>query len=298
MPHTLGGQPGSLPDLLESLPESHRTLLFLTTGPHPDWTDQAEVVALADAQIRGQAAAKAGETLLAYVGVHALPLTGTRRSLGWVVTNLRVIIQDDVSVTGRPTPPRVVSFAADASASGVLAEAIRGFDFGFVGRAGPDAATHLRETLAAVLDVVVPEVVATGGLPSRGTASTLRERAEELGLAGKLSWPGENAKLWAKFAKVSGGVAPLCLMADATLLGGAYGLAITADGVTSRDLMESPVSSTWADLGVAPMTVDATKDGLPVGTTRHVIPAHHGAAREALARLVNEVASGSVTLQP
>lgn len=270
-------------------------VLFLTGYDHPIWPDHEEVLRLADQQLRHRVAALPDETSLAFVGVHAKNrITGSRQSLGWLVTDRRVVAQDDYSVIGDVAPPRVTLYTAGVTAESLTDELWRTFDFGEVLSRGDSVAAAMGTAVRAVLDCVVP-IVATGELPeAAGPARTLKERVGELGLASAVKWPEEEAKHFAKLVKTFNVAGLRCSLTDTVIFGKVYGLVITADGILSRDLGEDPVRSTWQDLTVRPIAPDETEDGLLGGGVRHIVPPHCTLHREALARLLNELATGAV----
>lgn len=117
-----------------------------------------------------------------------------------------------------------------------------------------------------------------------------------MGLQGVLKTYAENEKRFKLFADKHGTTGIICGIVDKPLFGGVYGLVISKSGITSRDLMEKSITSSWNDIRQHPAQTGNKKDTLFAGQQNHIVPGHESANIPAIISLINEIADGEVIL--
>lgn len=286
----------SLNTLLENATKQERQVLFLPAGAHPEWEDQQEVFQLAISQILDPIGAIANELPLAYIGMHSRTIfTGKRDSIGFLITDHRVLVQTDVSVIGTADKAHLLNFTTTQTVDEVNASLWKLFEDKLKTDVPQEQMVAMQSILSKVLQVVLPVLQQSGHLPSEiKTATTFNERMQQLGLQTILKFPAGNEKLFAKVAAKFGAKDIRCGVVDKTLFGGAYGLVFTNDGISSRDLMEQPEHTSWNVLKQQPAVAGSEPDTIMIGTQKHIMPKYQAESRAALITLMNEMAQGKV----
>jgi hypothetical protein len=251
------------------------------------------------------------ELPLLYVGYHLINrLTRRRESLGFLVTDRHLIVQDEVSgIRRRPGPVSHALYADERTPTVVAAELVatstERYDWSHARRlvtpiVEPDLLAALTTGVAAVL----ANLAVTGAAPPPRvvprSAADLEGRVRELGLGPVVKFP-TDPKQHKHFAKLT---KALALPANASVrftvtdatLAGPYGLVVTADTIHSKDLMEDPVSTPIAQVDVAGLAFSADSPSLVLAPGQlHAVPAFLDAAQKtALLTLLKEFASGAV----
>jgi hypothetical protein len=268
---------------------------------HPRFSDAAEVFWLAAEQLSFDAAT--GELPLLFIGAHSMSvLTRKRESLGFLLTDRKVITQADVSALFRAQPPVDYPFFRGETVTELIEAVRRDYDWRYSKSlvTVPD-----REVFLGLLgDAAASVVDLLGELPERPAvvrATDVRSRAEELGLSDVVRYP-DNPKFAKHFAKIAKGfVLPAgatvrIAVTDATIAG-PYGLVVTETAVHSKDLMETPETTQLADLrdGRIRFSDDGKTLLLGAEDTPHTFPAHLDATQKnALLVILGELADGDI----
>ena len=88
-----------LENFLSKAGEAVQRVLFVADVKNPIYEDSQEVLQLAQKQIVAPLGTMPNEEVYAFIGVHSKTvLSGKRDSVGFVITNFRVLTQTDVSV--------------------------------------------------------------------------------------------------------------------------------------------------------------------------------------------------------
>jgi hypothetical protein len=237
------------------------------------------------------------ELPLLYVGYHLINrLTRRRESLGFLVTDRRLIVQDAVSgIRRRPSPVSHALYADERTPTVVAAELVatstERYDWSHARRlvtpiVEPDLLAALTTGVAAVL----ANLAVTGAAPP--------PRVVPRSAVVKFPTDPKQQKHFAKLTKalaLPANASVRFTVTDATLAG-PYGLVVTADTIYSKDLMEDPVSTPIAQVDVAGLAFSADSPSLVLAPGQlHTVPAFLDAAQKtALVTLLKEFASGAV----
>lgn len=312
-----------LDSYLSGLPE-HRQQVFATLRPtvaeraaaspdianfvflpgqtdHPTFSDATDVFWLATEQLSIDTAD--GELPLLFIGAHSMSVfTRKRESLGFLVTDRRVIAQADVSGISRAKPPVDYPFYRGQSVTELI-EAVRG-DYDWTHSKSLVTVSDREQFLRLLGDAAASVLDLVSDFPERPVvvrATDVRSRAHELGLSDVARYP-DNPKFAKHFAKVAKGFAlpagdtVRIAFTDATFAG-PYGLVVTETAVHSKDLMETPETTPLAELrdGVIRFSDDGKSLLLGADDTAHTFPAHLDAAQKnGLLVILGEIAAGEV----
>jgi hypothetical protein len=276
--------------------------------PLPDSSPEDEAATVASAL---DAAGPDRELPLLYVGYHLMNrLTRRRESLGFLVTDRRLIVQDNTSgIRRRPNPTSHALYADDRTptvvAEELVATSTESYDWTLARRlVTPIVEPDLLAALTAGVAAVLANLAVTGFTPPPRVVSTsaahLEGRVHELGLGTVVKFPADpkQQKHLAKLAKA------LALPADSTVrftvtdatIAGPYGLVVTADTIYSKDLSEAAVGTPITQVDVAGLAFSADGKSLVLAPGQlHTVPSHLDAAQKAaLVTLLKEFASGAV----
>jgi hypothetical protein len=300
---------------MNSLPDAGMSaFLFLPDLPdqtdhpdHPDYEDAAQVFVQAVEQMYLPKPCVGDEIPLLFFGYHATSrLRGKRASQGFLLTDQAVYVQDDFTVLlaapvaqSHVLPGRIDEVPAFVA---MLLESYKSWkDWAELsGLAEP----MLRERCGALLAPVVGAVVEHHAQHASQRQVPLRtwklsELVAEHDAAGTLLDP-LNPKLSKKLGKVSAkfqvpaGETLQFALVDFPLFGGPYGLALTAQALYGKNLMDAPVRIALQGVDAGALQITAKGDELLAGSHEPVaLPAYMDAAlREPfLAFLKQEIAS-------
>lgn len=232
-------------------PEPVTALTFIPGMPHPVFSDSDAVIWAAATQLGLDTS---GELPLAFLGYDVQTrISGRRESQGFLVTDRRLIVKDDVDgifgkAAARQYPLFVGPTGIAASAAQIGAEAARSYNWdGASSLLEPTQIARLTQTLVSILTVVLEGLDGLGvAQPSAPvTATDLRGRVRELGLASVVKYDDDpkERKHFAKLAKkmpLEAGERVIAAFTASTIAG-PYGLVLTSLGIRSRDLGEAPV---------------------------------------------------------
>lgn len=83
-------------------------------------------------------------------------------------------------------------------------------------------------------------------------------------------------------------------MIDKPFFGSSYGLVITNNGITSRDVMEDAISCTWQEIKTNLAITGEKDDIFYAASKKHIIPQHKSNSLSNLIILINEIALGEI----
>ncbi|KFC22042.1 hypothetical protein [Epilithonimonas lactis] len=284
---------------LENATRSVQEILFVPTTVHPVWEDNAEILTLANQQILQPAGILPNEEILAFIGMHAQTIfTGTRDSVGFLITNLRVLIQTDYSVIGKAETAQSTSFTkrqnVDDIVPSIWEDFIKKNQLSIPG----EQLSGMQTALKNVLDLVLPSLQQLSSLPDEILKSTnVNDRIRDLGLQPALKSYAQDEKKLKKFAEKYNLSNIQFGIVDKPFFGGVYGLVITKEGIVSRDSMEDSFASSWQEIRNEPAKIGEKNDVILAGGKRHVIPTFQTESASNLIILINELANGEVSLE-
>lgn len=285
-----------LANYLQHAPQSIQEILFVPQGIHPFWEDNLEILQLANQQLLQPLGILPNEFVFAFIGMHARTvITGKRDSVGFLITNFRILTQTDFSVIGNAQPAQINLFTQTQLAEEISDKAWNDFVIKNTLTIAQEQLFALQNALKTVVEIVLPPLQTLNYLPEEiQKPSDIHKRIKDLGLQDVLkSYEREEKKLknFAKKFDVSGIIFG---MVDKPFFGSVYGVVITQKGITSRDLMEDSVTSTWHDIKKNPATIGEKGDVILAGHQRHVVPSHLTPFVPAIIILINELANGEV----
>lgn len=260
---------------------------------HPDHEDAAQVFAQAVEQMYGPRPWIGDEIPLLFVGYHAMNrLSGRRTAQGLLLSDQALYVQDDFTVLSSAPPPAeghaLPARADDAGAFvAVLLARYKAWKDWSALAERPEAA------LTSRLDVLLASVVRTV-LDHHAQHQSQRQAPERSWtLGGLIADHGAvdtlldpaNPKLAKKLGKVidkfqiPAAEALQFALVDFPLFGGPYGLALTAQALHSKDLMEAPVHIELARLDARSLRLSEKGDQLLNNVEATLtLPAHADAA--------------------
>lgn len=273
---------------------------------HPDHEDAPQVFAQAVEQMYLPKPWLGDEIPLFFLGYHAMNrLSGKRTSQGLLLTDQAMYVQDDFTVLSAAPPPaqgHALPARADDAPSFVsmlLARYKAWKDWsGVADEPEPVLLKRCGELLAPAVAAVVAYHAENGSQrQAQQRVWTLAELVAEYGAADTLLDPA-NPKLAKKLGKVSdkfqisAGETLQFALADFPLFGGPYGVALTAQALYGKDLMESPLRIALERVEARSLQIAEKGDQLLTGSTPPMaLPAHMTEALRApfLAFLQQEV---------
>lgn len=286
-------------DYLKNAPLTVQQVLFAEGNfEHPVWRDNSDVFQKAVKQFFQSTEALSQENSLAYVGLH-VSLIGKRYSIGFLITNCRILVKYSFSVTGASQTTDSVFFTQKQNTQEVINNAWNIFVTKNDLKQTEEQIKSLQNALNQVVTIVFPELKRQKLIPEEIKKSNfITGRIKELGLQNTLKTYQEKQKIFNEFAKKFKVSTPLFGSVDKSFfgLGSVYGLVLTKEGITSRDLMEQPISVTWGEIKAYPATLGEKKDVFVAGNQSHIVPIHQSEFVPSLVVLINEVATGKVIL--
>lgn len=285
-------------------------LVFIPGEPHPVHSDHEEVFWQATEQLMLSNPSGEDELPLAWLGYHVKSrFSGRREAQGFLVTDRRLVVKDDVDgIFGKALPRQYPLFTgpggAAASAAGTAAAATESYNWEYAsGLLDEDRAAGLSRLLAEALHAVLELLPPLGATVPQApiTTTDLRGRVKELGLGDVVKYDDDpkQAKHFAKAAKklpLAPGERLLAAFTSATLMG-VYGLLITDRRLLSRDLGEEPVSTDRAaiDSDTLRLSPDNDRQIIAAAGAVHQLPEGLSAEqRQALVALLREYAEERV----
>lgn len=288
----------SLSNYLENADETVQQILFLPTDAHPVWEDNPEILELANQQILRPVGNLPDEQVFGFIGMHSKTLfSGKRDSIGFLITNFRILTQTDFSVIGTAELADITPFTQKQDDDDLMIDVWNNFIKKNTLSIPHEQLSAIKTALQDVLEIVLPQLQQLNYLPDEIVKSNLiNDRIRDLGLQSALKSYGQDEKKLKKFEdkhKVSDIQFGLV---DSPLFGGVYGLVITKTGIVSRDLMEDSFASSWQEIQNNPAILGEKKDIILAGGKTHIVPSHASEFVPSLIILINELASGNALI--
>lgn len=287
-------------DYLKDAPLSVQQVLFVDSDfKHPVWSDNLQVFQKAVRQFGKSVEILPQETPLVYIGLHSLSIFAVRYSIGFLITDARILVKYSFSVTGASQTTDVLWLTQKQETSEVIDTAWEIFTTKNDLSLTSEQSSALQAALKEVVTIVFPELKKQNILPQEiKKSNAVAERIKELGLQDTLKSYQQQQKILDKFAKKFNTTTPLFGAVEKSFfgLGGIYGLVITVEGITSRDLMEQPISVTWSEVKEHPAKFGEKKDTIIAGNKEHILLINSGEIIPSLIILVNEIANGEIIL--
>ncbi len=286
-----------LKNYLENAGEPIQKVLITSQEGHPVWSDYLEITQLAWQQIAQPVGVLPDEYFLAFVGVHAKGVVGKRNSIGFLVTNFRILMQVDFSFVGTTDKAQIYKFARRQTPEEVSGKVWNDFFVKNTLEIEQEMLSGMRSALDAVMGIVLPRLQSMNHLPEEiKKSANAGDRIKELGLQEVLKSYGQNEKHLRKFAEKYNVPGIVFGAVDKPLFGGAYGLVITPSGITSRDVMEESMTSSWDEIRQHPATKGDANDAILAGQKTHIVPMFQKEYVPSIVVLINELATGEVKL--
>lgn len=288
----------SLVNYLENADKSVQEILFVPIDVHPVWEDNTEIIALVNQQILKPAGSLPDEEIFAFVGMHAKTIfTGKRDSVGFLITNFRILTQTDFSVIGTAELADITPFTKMQDEDDLIIDVWNNFIKKNTLSIPHEQLSAIKTALQDVLEILLPELKQLNLLPDEILKSNhINERIRDLGLQSALKSYIQDEKKMKKFADKHNVSDIQFGMVDSPFFGGVYGLVITKTGIVSRDSMEDSFTSSWQDIQNDPAKIGEKNDVILAGGKRHIIPTFQTEFAPSLIILINELANGEVFL--
>lgn len=287
-------------DYLKDAPLSVQQVLFVDSDfKHPVWSDNLQVFQKAVRQFGKSVEILPQETPLAYIGLHSLSIFAVRYSIGFLITDARILVKYSFSVTGASQTTDVLWLTQKQETPEVIDTAWEIFTTKNDLSLTSEQSSALQTALKEVVAIVFPELKKQNIIPQEiKKSNAVAERIKELGLQDTLKSYQQQQKILDKFAKKFNTTTPLFGAVEKSFfgLGGIYGLVITSEGITSRDLMEQPISVTWSEVKEHSARLGEKKDTIIAGNKEHILLINSGEIIPSLIILVNEIANGEIIL--
>lgn len=289
-----------LEDYLNTAPLSVQQVLMAENIKHPEWTDNAEIMQIAKQQMLECIDTPSDECVLAFIGVHVkIPLVGKRHSVGFLITNFRVILQSDVTFVSRDILPQMEYFTQKSDAEELGTRLWNNFISKNTLVTSEEQLGGMQIALKDSLKLILPKLLDLRYLPEEIKKSTdLLGRIRDLGLQNVLKIASDEQKLVSKFVQKCGlvDVDILHVILDKPLFSNPYGMVITKTGIISRDFGEESVTSLWEEIKNSPAVLGEEEANFNIGDKKHVIPSYQKEYLSAIVLLINEIAEGEVCI--
>ncbi|MDR0228711.1 MAG: hypothetical protein LBI72_06560 [Flavobacteriaceae bacterium] len=287
-----------LENYFNQAPIDVQKVLIIPDITHPHWEDNKEIITLAKEQILDPIGLLLDEFILASVGVHVkLPLIGKRNSVGFLLTNQRIFIQSDVTFTKRDIPPVVIQLTQEQNEIELGKTVWNDFATKNTVVTDEEQLKGMEEALKEVIKIALSVLQEKGSLPKEILqASDCKGRIIDLNLYGVMKSFEEDKKRLNNFAEKHNISNILYGIVDKPLFGAVYGLVLTPTGVSSRDLMEKCISSTWEQIAETNACKGKEEAVLMIGSKKHIIPTYQKAHLNSIIELINGIAQGKVIL--
>ncbi len=289
-----------LEDYLNTASLSVKQVLMAENIKHPEWEDNAEIIEIAKQQMLTSIDVLSDESVLAFIGVHAkIPLIGKRHSIGFLITNYRVVIQTEVTLVNRDMFPKIEHFLQRADADEMGIRLWDDFSNKNTLVTSEEQLEGMQIALKDSLKLILPKLQGLNYLPEEiKKATSIEGRIKELNLHKVLKAVKDEQKLTAKFIEkcVLVDVDILYAVLDKPLFSSPYGLVITKKGIISRDFGEKRKKSSWEEIINSPAIVGEEEAQLSIGGKKHVIPSYQKEHLPAIINLINEIAQGTISI--
>ena len=286
-----------LTSYLQNSRESIQQILFVPQGTHPVWEDNLEILQLANQQILQPLGVLPNEHIFAFIGMHAkTAITGKRDSIGFLITNFRILTQTDFSVTRNAQNAQSTLLTQTQIPDDFATKIWNDFTIKNSMSIPQDELLAMQTALHNIIGLVLWQLQGLNLLPNEIQKSTdIQERIKDLSLQNVLKSYVQDEKKLKKFAEKHNISEIMFGILDKPFFGSAYGLVITKTGVTSRDAMEDSVTSTWDEIKKTPAIVGNKNDIILAGQKKHILPQYQGPSVQYVITLINELANGEVS---
>ena len=154
----------------------------------------------------------------------------------------------------------------------------------------------LQTALKDSVGIILPALQHLKHLPEElKKSNNINERIKDLGLQ-KILKNYDEEKYLKKFASKHNIPNIMFGIVDKPFFMGVYGLVISKNGITSRDLMEDIVSSTWAEIKQNPASISSKDDEVLAGQKNHIIPPIYAKSIPPLIVIINEIANAEIVI--
>lgn len=240
------------------------------------------------------------EYIFTFIGVHAkIPLVGKRHSIGFLITNFRIITQSDVTFVNRDIIPKLEYFIQKSDAEELGIRLWDNFTSKNTLVTSEEQLEGMEIALKDSLKLILPILQDLKYLPEEiKKATDLKGVIRDLGLQNVLKSTSEEQKLVSKFVQKCGlvDVDILYVILDKPLFSNPYGMVITKIGIVSRDFGEESVTSSWEEIKNSPAVLGEEEEDFNIGDKKHVIPSYQKEHLSLITNLINEIAEGKVSL--
>ncbi|WP_158976254.1 hypothetical protein [Cellulophaga sp. L1A9] len=287
-----------LVDYFENTSEAVQQILFVPEAKHPIWEDYLTIIEKATQQIATPLGLLPNEHIVAFIGVHAKTrITGKRDSIGFLITNYRVLSQTDMPGLLKAEKADINVFTQTNVPEEINNSVWENFVIKNKLSVPQEQLTAMQDALKDILSIALPQLQKLNYLPEKIIkTSNIQDRIKELGLEDVLVSYMKNEKKMKKFSEKYTVATIKFGMVDKPLFGGVYGLVLTPEGITSREVMEDSVSSSWEAIRSDLAAVSEKKDVISAGKESHIIPPYYAEFVAPLITLINEIANGDVLI--
>jgi hypothetical protein len=285
-----------LEDYLNLASIDTQRVMFVSDVKHPEWEDNNEVMDIAKSQILESVDLLPEESVLSFIGVHAkIPLVGKRHSIGFLITNRRVMTQTDVSFTNREILPNIEFFTHKQD----KAELGTKLWLDFITKndivTSEEQLSGMEIAIKDTINIVLARLQELRNLPEEIEQSTdFKGRVLELRLKGIIKSFEEDKKRLQSFSEKFSISDILYGIVDKPFFGGVYGLVLTPNGISSREALEKCKTSTWDQVAEFKAIKGEEDFIFLIGTKKHYIPSYQKEHLSAVITLINEIAEGKV----
>lgn len=285
-----------LEDYLNLASIDTQRVMFVSDVKHPEWEDNNEIMDIAKSQILESVDLLPEESVLSFIGVHAkIPLVGKRHSIGFLITNRRVMTQTDVSFTNREILPNIECFTQKQD----KAELGTNLWLDFITKndivTSEEQLSGMENAIKDTLNIVLARLQELRNLPEEIEQSTdFKGRVLELRLKGIIKSFEEDKKRLQSFSEKFSISDILYGVVDKPFFGGVYGLVLTPNGISSREALEKCKTSTWDQVAEFKAIKGEEDFIFLIGTKKHYIPNYQKEHLSSVITLINEIAEGKV----
>jgi hypothetical protein len=207
------------------------------------------------------------------------------------------LTQTDFSVIGAAKNAKNALFTETQTAEEVSTKVWNDFVLANTLETSEEVLAASKNALQDILKIIFPQLQKLNYLPREiKKSNTIHGRIKDLGLQDTLKSYAQDEKQLKKFAEKFNITDILFGMTDKPFFGAAYGLVITKTGITSRDVMEDAVTCSWGDIKNMPATISEKNDEFIAGQKRHTVPSPYAELIPTVVMLINELATGEVSL--
>ncbi len=274
-------------------------VLFTTQNPHPLFADNTQVLETAQSDLLNNISQIPGEQTLAFVGIRAtIPLSGQKKSIGFLITNFRIIIQNTFSLFKAQPKVSIIAFTQKQQGDQVALQAWEiFFKINALGLSA-DTLYAIKQNVINITAIVLPQVQALHIFPlPTPVYQDLIQHITALHLDGVLEPLTAQNKPLQDFVTQNKITDLLYGCVKESLLTGVSGLAITKQGIVCKDAFKKLCTLSWAELKDTPLIWDAKHNSFSIEKSTFTLSKQQTPYGSALIGLINDIAEGKVSLQ-